>query len=145
MKYGTILLAFFIFTQTSTVGAQQYLGKNPIIGGATLSCFGADTYVSNINDLAKALPGQIILSPILSNYHPIIQIFVYMHECGHQVVGSNEAAADCWAIKVGRDQGWLPPAATGLLVQAFGNSPGDWTHAPGPYRIQQMAACYNNP
>jgi hypothetical protein len=61
------------------------------------------------------------------------------------IAGSNEAASDCWAMKIGRDQGWLPPQAANLIAANFVNSPRDWMHAPGPYRVQYMAACYNTP
>ena len=127
--------------------AQQNLGPQPMIGGVPVSCNGIPTIVAPINDIGRAVPGQIILNPILFQMPAPIQLFVYAHECGHHqpMIGLNEAAADCWAIKLGRNQGWLPPNVTNMIAAAFVNSPGDWTHAPGPFRVQQMAACYNTP
>jgi len=134
-----------LFVVSSNSSAQQVLGPNPTIGGMAVSCSGAITIVAPVSDLAKAVPGQIILNPILFTYPPVVQVFVYAHECAHQFVGSNETAADCWAMKTGRNQGWLPPQAANLIGAAFLDSPGDWTHAPGPMRVQQMAVCYNTP
>lgn len=132
-----------LFAQAAS--AQQILGTNPVLGGYPVSCNGAVAIVAPVNDLAQAVPGQIILNPVLFQYPPVVQIFVYAHECAHQFVGSNEPAADCWAVKLGRNQGWLPPQAVGIVASTFVNSPGNWTHAPGPVRAQQMAVCYNTP
>lgn len=121
------------------------LGPNPVVGGQLLSCPGTVTHVAPINDLALARPGLIVLSPQLFSMPPVVQIFVYAHECGHQIYGSNEADADCWAIKTGRDQGWLPAYATEAVARSVADSPGSWTHAPGPVRIAHMAYCYNTP
>jgi len=130
-----------------TAFAQQNLGPTPMIGGVHVSCLGVPTLVARINDIGMAAPGQIILNPLLFEMPAPIQLFVYAHECGHHQpgIGSNEQLADCWAIRTGRDQGWLPPDVTGMIAAAFINSPGDWTHAPGQTRVQQMAACYNAP
>jgi hypothetical protein len=141
---ATLLVCSFLLA-ASSAEAQVNLGTNPVIGGAQVDCDGAVTIVAPINDIGMALPGQIILNPILFNYYPFIQLFVYYHECAHQYVGRNEPAADCWAIRLGRDRGWLPPAFANMIAMQFINSPGDWTHAPGPWRVQMMANCYNTP
>ena len=55
-----------------------------------------------------------------------------------------EVAADCWAIRTGRNQGWFPPQAFQALMQMFQNNPGDMAHPNGPVRVQNMWYCYNN-
>jgi len=105
---------------------------------------------------ARIVNGQpvILINPrVLSAQAPVMQLFWYAHECAHHVRGhlaniaiSNEADADCWAVKTGRNQGWFPPQAFQLLVEVLGNSPGSlWGHLPGPQRIQNMWGCYNQP
>lgn len=149
MRLVLALLGLSLSVATGSVGAQvQSLGPQPYVGGVQVGCPGTTTYVMPINDLAQAVPGEIRLSPGFFSQPDVLQIFVYAHECAHQIYGggaAGEAAADCWAIKLGRDQGWLPPNATQLIAQSVANTAGDWTHAPGPIRIQQMAACYNTP
>lgn len=140
-----ILFLLSVFLVSGSTFAAQNLGPNPIIGGVPVSCGGNVTIVAPVNDIAKAMPGRIVLNPAFFQLPPVVQLFIYAHECGHHVVGLNEAAADCWAIKTGRNQGWLPPQGANLVGAFFINTPGDWTHAPGPYRVQQMAACYNTP
>ncbi|MGE0677209.1 hypothetical protein [Pseudolabrys sp.] len=91
------------------------------------------------------LPPRIILDPmIVGSLPPKVQLFFYAHECGHHMVGMNENAADCWAAKVGKAQGWFSPSDMQYLVQIFQWNPGDWTHAPGPVRLQNIWACYNS-
>ncbi len=96
----------------------------------------------------------IFMNPsVLGAYPPVMQLFWYAHECAHHALGhlvtmasTNEADADCWAVRTGRSQGWFPPQAFQLLVATLGNSPGStWGHLPGPARVGHMWACYNQP
>jgi hypothetical protein len=73
-----------------------------------------------------------------------LKLYWVAHECGHYQVGNSEVAADCWAIRTGRNQGWFPPQAFQALMQMFQNNPGDMAHPSGPVRVQNMWYCYNN-
>ena len=123
-------------------GPAQQLGPNPVIAGTPMSCNGVPTVVQHIPDLAMARPGWIILSPGFFNQHPAVQRFVYAHECAHHVLGSNESAADCWAMRLGRDQGWLSRRDAQTVANALRQTPGSWTHPWGPVRAQQALGCY---
>lgn len=128
--------------------ARVPLGPNPTIGGVRVSCMGVPTWLDDgINDIAIAVPGAIVLSPALGNWPPVVQVFVYAHECAHHIpaIGSNENAADCWAIKLGRNQGWINFQGLRVIQTYFQNNQGDWTHLPGGMRIQQMQACFSTP
>ena len=140
------ILALCLFLVRSSY-ADVALGPNPIIAGFSVSCYGANTIVvDGLNDVAESAPGAILLNSILlESFPPVVQLFVYAHECGHQVVGLNEFAADCWAVKVGRNQGWLTMDGISTVEAGLANSPGDWTHMPGPERIQAMTKCYTTP
>lgn len=90
--------------------------------------------------------GNIYLNPvILSNLPTVLKLYIAGHECGHSMVGPNESAADCWAIRTGRNQGWFPPQAFQLLAQMFQNNPGDMVHPSGPQRVVDMIRCYQTP
>ena len=123
----------------------QNLGPNPVIAGVPLVCGGAVSYVAYIPDIAMARPGALLFRPDYFSLPPYIQWFIYAHECAHQVVGGNEQAADCWAVKLGRNQGFFPPQAIQQICAFTFSSPGDWTHLPGPMRCQQMQMCYQTP
>jgi len=114
------------------------------IDGIPFSCGNVTFIVTpNIPDVGIAQPGVIYLNPNYLMYMSTpMKLFVAGHECGHHVVGLNENAADCWAIRMGRQQGWFPPQAFQEMIYQFQNNPGDYTHAPGPIRVQNIMQCY---
>lgn len=118
------------------------LGTSPVIAEQVLSCGGAVSYVGIIPDIAMALPGALLFRPDFFSLPPFLQWFIYVHECAHQYVGNNERAADCWAIQLGRDQGFFPPQALHQICAFTFPNPGDWTHLPGPQRCAEMQMCY---
>ena len=133
-----------LLLSVSPVKAQQNLGPNPRIGGIPMVCGGAITVVmpmGAIGDIARAMPGQILLDARFFQLPPLVQRFIWGHECGHQM-GADEAGADCIAVTFGKRQGWLSPAGLVQVQQLLASSSGDWTHMPGPQRIQWLAACY---
>jgi hypothetical protein len=142
-------LMFLIFSLEFSAVAQGIpLGPNPVIGGVSVSCMGVPTWVDDsIGDLAIAVNGAIVLNTSLQNFPPVVQVFVYAHECAHQLpaIRSNENAADCWAIKLGRNQGWIDFSGLRVIQTFFSSGQGDWTHLPGYLRIQQMEACFMQP
>jgi hypothetical protein len=90
--------------------------------------------------------GAIYLNPlILGNLPTVLKLYWVGHECGHTAVGANEAGADCWAVKTGRNQGWFPPSAFNALYAMFANTPGDMAHGSGNSRLQNMYNCYMSP
>lgn len=127
----------------STASAMN-LGPNPVIAGVPVSCMGAITVVQPIPDIAMAQPGVILLHPMLFQWPAPMQLFMYAHECAHQLYGGNEQVADCWAAQTGKQQGWFSYQDLVYVLQAFGASPGDQTHLPGPLRVQHILACYEN-
>lgn len=126
--------------------AQTYPPGMYSIDGFKVSCGHAFTTVTpDIPDIASAMPGQILLHPRLDNYPTGVKLFVYAHECAHQFLGPNEVAADAWAIKLGRNQGWINLQVLNQICQAVFFWPGDWTHFPGPQRCQMMIHAYQTP
>ena len=89
--------------------------------------------------------GRIFLNPMfLAGLPTPLKLYWVAHECGHYFVGANEVAADCWAMKVGKAQGWFPPQAFQSMMLMFQNNPGDMAHPSGPQRVANMMACYNS-
>ena len=150
IRVSTVLLLTGPVSAVAQMPGQQEplnLGPNPVIAGMPVQCYGVPAVVTPINDIAMARPGVIILSPQFFQLPGKLQLFIYAHECAHHVpqISGNEDMADCWAIKVGRVQGWFTQQDIVYLQQYFGGSPGDWTHAPGPIRVQQMINCFVTP
>lgn len=116
------------------------------IDGFSVNCGNAVTIVTpNLPDIAFAQPGRILLHPMLGNFPTGVKLFVYAHECAHQFVGANEVAADAWAIKLGRNQGWINLQVLNQICQALWFTPGSWTHFPGPQRCQLMFQAFMTP
>jgi len=147
----TFITALLLIVQASifapSAAAQailQPMGAAPIIAGQSLTCGGAVSYVAAIPDIAMARQGILFFRPDFFTLPPFIQWYIYAHECAHQYVGNNERAADCWAIQLGRDQGFFPPQAIHQICAFTFPTPGDWTHLPGPQRCAEMQMCYAN-
>lgn len=96
----------------------------------------------------------IYLNPIILYPLPrFFQLFWYTHECAHHYLGhtygfhqlSREIQADCWAVRLGRDQRWLSREDIKKLIHYFEASPGSpWGHLPGQQRVQLLLECYDS-
>jgi hypothetical protein len=141
------LLACFVAAARTAEAQAVNLGPAPRIAGVVVSCAGAPAVaVADFQDMAYAANGTIILRADFFRVPGVVQLFIYAHECAHLVVvGGSEPGADCWAIKIGRDQGWIDQDGLATVMRFFGRSPGDWSHEPGTARIRRMAACFENP
>lgn len=148
ISWITAHVGLFCFAISSSVRAQQIFPPGTFaVDGIPVAC-GSITFVVDpyLPDVGMASPGVIHLnSSILSRLVTPMKLFWVAHECGHHFVGTNESAADCWAIRTGRQQGWFPPSAFNNLMFMFQNNQGDISHPPGPLRVQQMMQCYAVP
>lgn len=136
-----------------------------VIAGESVFCIDASgvpvvtIFEPNLGDIgmARIEPNgmrTIYLNPIILNSLPrSIQLFWYSHECAHHALGhmlgfsgiTREMEADCWAIRLGRDQGWLSPADLNQMYYYFiGNLGSFWGHLPGPQRLQNFVNCYHS-
>ncbi|HEY0837308.1 MAG TPA: hypothetical protein VGE72_25570 [Azospirillum sp.] len=123
------------------------------IDGIPVGCGPVFTEVhASLPDIALAVPAGmgappriLINGPMFASLPTGVKLFIYAHECFHHITGPSEAAADCYAVKLGRNQGALSLPVLQQICQAVFFSPGDWTHFPGPVRCQQMLACYHTP
>lgn len=143
-----IILVLFMFCLAffEDSSAQVYPPGQFALDGVPVVCGNMPTVLTpNIPDGAMNNGQAILLNPMVMGRLPtVLKLYMYAHECGHSVVGMDEVGADCWAIRVGRDQGWFPPQAFGLLIQMFQNNPGDMSHPSGPDRVNYMLQCYQS-
>lgn len=97
----------------------------------------------NFDSWGGAYPGFLIINPKrLEPLSTAIKLFVYAHECGHQFVGRNESAADCFGVKRGRRYGWLTEEGLAQVCDFISKLKGDADHASGPKRCEYMRQCY---
>src|SRR5687767_3085964 len=78
------------------------------------------------------------------------QIFIYLHECAHHLLGhlyhspygpAVELEADCWAIQLMVDGGMIKPRHLEVLERSRRNVRADATHLGGEAHIQSLARC----
>lgn len=96
-----------------------------------------------LEDYGAAYFGFIMLNKERFEEMPLmLKRYAYMHECGHQYVGFDEGAADCYAIRRGRRDGWLSGAGLDEICAFIGRSKGDALHRLGERRCENMRQCY---
>lgn len=112
-------------------GKRKYCGTRPTVMDPQFDSWGG------------AYPGFLILNPErLKGLPTVVKFYVYAHECGHQFVGRDEEAADCFAVKRGRRYGWLDDSGMAQICTFISKLKGDGEHDPGTIRCEKMRACY---
>lgn len=114
------------------------------LAGRAMRCGGVRTLISHTFwDYGGAKQGFIILNPTkLEGLPATVRLYVYAHECGHQLYGPRETRADCYAVERGLRSGWLDKHGMDQICDFLKDHPGDWVHPPGPVRCEKMRACY---
>lgn len=82
-----------------------------------------------------------------------LQVFFFHHECAHHLMGhvfyptqTSENEADCYAIKLGRREGFLTRDDVVAFAPYLARSRGSpFGHLPGPLRSQRLVACFDDP
>lgn len=115
------------------------------LAGRYMSCGRTPTLMSHTFwDYGGAKKGMIILNPSkLEELTDAARLYVYAHECGHQLLGPKETAADCYAVKRGRREGWLTREGMTEICTFLAPHRGDWVHPPGPVRCKIMTKCFD--
>lgn len=115
------------------------------LGGMKLHCHAAEVVVSNaVPGPGFAVPGLIMFGPrYLKAYPPLVQRLIFLHECGHQYVGTDEGAADCYAVEAGKRQGWLTQAGLSQACKAIWHTAADGAHLAGPERCAALQQCFD--
>jgi hypothetical protein len=143
-----LIFPFALLLVQAAAHAQQYAAGTFSIDGIPVGCGTVTTVVtSRINDVAQSdLLGRIYLNETaLSKVPTVLKLWAYGHECGHYQVGTDELAADCWAIKTGKRQHWFRDSDFVVMEQFFRNNPGDLNHPPGEVRVEAMRECFGLP
>lgn len=125
-------------------GAQVVPSGQLHLDGITFTCGQRPTVLNaRLDDYAAAYYGFLIINTErFTRLPPILKRYAYTHECGHQYMGRNELAADCYAIKRGRREGWLNEGGLERICQFIGQSKGDAAHPAGTKRCQHMRRCF---
>lgn len=116
------------------------------VAGRSMRCGSTPTLISSTFwDYGGATKGKIILNPVkLADLPEAVRLYVYAHECGHQIYGPRETKADCYAVRRGVRQGWLKKSGMDEICHFLKDLPGDYVHPPGPKRCKAMTQCFRD-
>ncbi len=139
-----------------TAQAQQGPFPSVNIGGAQMHCIAGSgqqvaIYIDpSVNqNIGRAMNNgypAIILGPgFFNSVPPLVGQFWFLHECAHHVVGSSEAASDCFAVRNLRNLGAIRHRNhVDQLLGQISRMAGSFTHLPGPARAQNIFNCLNS-
>jgi len=132
---------------TRSAHAQMFPPGTFAIDGFPMQCGSLPVLLDRtLPDMGMNTGSMIVLNPVaMAGLPTTLKLYIFGHECGHMFAGLDEAGADCWAVRTGRNQGWFPPQAFQDLIILLQNNPGSMRHPPGPVRVKNMWFCYNQP
>jgi len=164
LKKLVVLLSAFAAALLAGEDAQaEGLEITPVVGGQPMRCrdfrgvIVRTTLSTDLGDVGRAqiitrIPVIALDPDRLRTLPPRMQIFFYMHECAHHVLGhtisptkASENEADCWSIKYGREAGLF----SRIDVEGFGPHLADskgspFGHLPGPQRQEHLLQCFDD-
>lgn len=142
---GALLAAGVLAAGAGATSGDKFVAAGKLkLAGRYIACGRTPTQLSSTFwDYGGATRGRIILNPVkLAKLPESVRLWVYAHECGHQVYGTRETRADCYAVQRGRREGWLEQAGLNQICAFLRNHPGDWVHPAGPKRCAAMVQCF---
>jgi hypothetical protein len=113
------------------------------IAGRTFSCGQTPVVIDpDIPAEGMSVPGDALyLNPFLLRQHPAgVRMFVFEHECAHEIVGPDELAADCLAAQAGIRAGWLRGSDVAAICKSL-EGPATSTHPSGDARCANIKRC----
>jgi hypothetical protein len=149
LRAGTAIsmwLAFVSFA-TATMSIAQTVAEDGVtvkIAGRTMRC--GQTPVVMDNDIPSeglSVPGEALyLNPYLMKRLPsTVRLFIFKHECAHEVTGPDELGADCIAAQSGAREGWLKVGDIDGVCRSFAGPATD-THPSGKQRCANIRRCF---
>lgn len=164
MRASALLIGLVMIAASPRVAPAASLEIQPVIGGNPMRCYdyrGAVVRTLQTTELGDVGRASIIARmPIISldldrmaTLPPKMQIFFFMHECAHHVLGhvisptlQSERDADCWSINYGRWAGLFSRMDVEGFAPYFAQSNGSkFGHLPGPERQAYVLDCFDRP
>jgi len=72
-----------------------------------------------------------------------VQWLIYYHECGHILYGPSETAADCYAVRRARREGWLNEKALDDICAVFNIAGHGPVHPDPEQRCNDLRQCFS--
>lgn len=119
-------------------------GLTVTIAGRAMRCGETPVYMDNeMPTEGMSVPGEgLYLNPFLLNRQPApVRMFIFKHECAHEVTGPDEFGADCMAAQSGAREGWLKTSDIVAVCRSFAG-PASKTHPSGDARCAHIRRCF---
>lgn len=113
-----------------------------VIEGRRLSCGSTKTLLRDFEGFAVSSTVIMLNMQALNPLPRQVQWLIYYHECGHILLGQSETAADCYAIKRARREGWLNDQALDDVCAVFNIAGHGPVHPDPQARCDQLRQCF---
>lgn len=113
-----------------------------VIAGRRLSCGATATLVRDFEGFAVSSTVIMLNMQAMKDLPRPVQWLIYYHECGHILFGPSETAADCYAVRRARREGWLNQQALDDICAVFNIAGHGPLHPDPEARCNQLRQCF---
>ena len=113
-----------------------------VIAGRRLSCGATATLVRDFEGFAVSSTVIMLNMQAMKDLPRPVQWLIYYHECGHILYGPSETAADCYAVRRARREGWLDHKALDDVCAVFNIAGHGPLHPDPEARCNQLRHCF---
>jgi hypothetical protein len=113
-----------------------------VVAGRKLSCGKTATLLRDFEGFAVSSTVIMLNLEALKDLPRQVQWLIYYHECGHIVFGPSETAADCYAVRRARREGWLGSTALEDICAVFNVAGHGPLHPDPEQRCDQLRQCF---
>jgi len=113
-----------------------------VIAGRRLSCGATATLVRDFEGFAVSSTVIMLNMQAMKDLPRPVQWLIYYHECGHILYGPSENAADCYAVRRARREGWLNQKALDDVCAVFNIAGHGPLHPDPEARCNQLRQCF---
>jgi hypothetical protein len=113
-----------------------------VVAGRKLSCGKTATLLRDFEGFAVSSTVIMLNMEALKDLPRQVQWLIYYHECGHILFGPSESAADCYAVRRARREGWLGSTALDDICAVFNIAGHGPLHPDPEQRCDQLRQCF---
>jgi hypothetical protein len=115
-----------------------------VVAGRRLSCGQTATLIRDFEGFAVSSTVIMLNMQALKDLPRRVQWLIYYHECGHILHGPSETAADCYAVRRARREGWLTRQALDEICATFNIAGHGPVHPDPEARCTQLHQCFTS-
>lgn len=113
-----------------------------VVAGRRLTCGPTATLLRDFEGFAVSSTVIMLNMQALKDLPRPVQWLIYYHECGHILFGPSETAADCYAVRRARREGWLNQQALEDICAVFNIAGHGPVHPDPEDRCNQLRQCF---